>query len=227
MAEFNFGNRGEDILSNLARAELKRRVKGGAYFGMDEIRESINNEFVNNEKDHPELVYREDYSARLIVPKMVSIRFEETTYFDDEGEEDNTEEFSIELATCSISKTRNVAITNILNESGSIKQITGQKDYNVQIRGFLIGTHNIPHGLVFGGVEDFETEYAKPKDQIATLRNILETDVSLKVTSSFLDQFGISNLVVQSFSFPQDFETKNIQEFTIKAISDDPKIKFI
>ena len=220
--EFNFGNRLQDQLTNLARAEL---INAGAFL-MGKITQDLRNE--DNEKEYNGLVYLDNSSARLNTPKIISIRFEETEYFDNEGDTETTAEFDIELATAVVTRTRNVVVTPILNENGSIKQITGKNDFQVEITGFLIGNYNIPNPETSNSDGDnFETEYAKPTEDIKTLTQILETNVSLNVQSAFLDQFGISNLVIQSFSFPQDFETKNIQEFTIKAMSDDPKIRFI
>tara|TARA_R110000765_G_scaffold3205_4_gene10022 strand:+ start:3225 stop:4019 length:795 start_codon:yes stop_codon:yes gene_type:complete len=261
--EFDFGNRVQRELSNIAKSELIRRAKGGSYFAFDEIRQALNNRYAKKNKkddfefdygesrrDYPE--YERDYpfaenfndTARLNVPKIVSIRFEETSYFDDEElvkDENgnailpNTEQFDIELATCSVTKAKNVVVTDLLNENGSIKQITGSKDYKISITGFLIGNYNVNvrsnsnPAVTTDTVpaETFDTEFAKPKDDIEKLKKILETNVSLEVTSQFLTYFGITNIVIQSFNFPQDFETKNIQEFTITAISDDPKIKFL
>ena len=204
MADFNFDNR-VGRTTNIAKSELIKKLK----------------------IDNYGLEYEADQTARLNVMKIISFRFLETFYFDENGDRETTNVFDVELATCAVTKARNVVVTPILNENGSVKQIVGQQDYMITINGFLIGNHNQPQNLPITSQENFETEYAKPTEQIEELRAILETNVSLNIQSAFLDQFNIENIVVQSFSFSQDFETKNIQEFSIKAISDDPKIRFI
>lgn len=232
MAEFNFGNRAEQQLNNIAKEQIIRTYKGLSYFAFDNIREDINKKYLEQEKEFPELFYDEDRSSRLIVPKIISVRFGEEPREDEEPLRDDLgnvipQHFDAELATCSISKAKNVVVTPILNEKGSIKQITGHQDYKISIKLFLVGFYNIPNPSNLSDGENMDTEYAKPTQDIATIKRILDEDVSLKVTSDFLSQFDINNIVIQSFSFPQEGKHKNIQEVLITAISDSPKIRFI
>ena len=85
---------------------------------------------------------------------------------------------------------------------GSIKERWAQDDYDITIEGVLIGT---------------DGRY--PSADVARLKNFCEA-ASVTALSPFLEVFGISRLVIESWEMPFTAGEAN-QNYSIKAYSDD------
>ena len=87
--------------------------------------------------------------------------------------------------------------------SGSVKESWSQDDYDITIGGVLIGDD----------AEDL-------REMVQDLRSVLEAGETLKVTNEMLNMgYGITNLVVESYSFPHTKGLQN-QAYSIKCYSD-------
>ena len=104
-----------------------------------------------------------------------------------------------------VTQERNIIVTNIQGRDGSVKEYISNGDYTVVLRGAIVQVDANSY----------------PKTEVERLHNILKQKISIPVVSGFLDQFGIRNLTVLSFSFPQKEGFNNTQLFEIRAISDD------
>lgn len=111
----------------------------------------------------------------------------------------------IEGAIIEVSQTRNIVVTHIQGQNGSVKEFINNNDFNVSIKGYF-ATDNPD---VF------------PAEQVAALQSYLEAPTSIKTTNKFLnDYFGITDLVCMSFSFNQVEGVRNVQYFTAEFLSD-------
>lgn len=90
---------------------------------------------------------------------------------------------------------------------GTIKERWTQKDFDIQITGFLMGN------ILKGSVED-----CYPKDDFMKLKELL-TNAKVKVQCEPLQLLGINYLAVEDFSFPFT-KGENVQAYDIKCSSD-------
>ena len=104
-----------------------------------------------------------------------------------------------------VNQDRNIIVTNIQGRDGSVKEYISNGDYNVMLRGAIVQVDANSY----------------PGTEVERLHNILKQKFSIPVVSGFLNQFGIRNLTIQSFSFPQKEGFNNTQLFEIRAVSDD------
>lgn len=92
--------------------------------------------------------------------------------------------------------------------SGTIKERWNQDDYEITITGVLIGS------LMNGTMGD-----CFPKDDFIRLKKFLTSADSIQVKCAPLELLGISQIVIEDFSFPFT-KGENVQAYEIKAYSD-------
>jgi hypothetical protein len=95
------------------------------------------------------------------------------------------------------------------NRIGTIKERWSQDDYEINITGVLIGS------MISGNVED-----CFPREDFEKLRKVLTHAKEIKVSSPPLEYLGISNIVIEDFTFPFT-KGENVQAYTIRAYSDE------
>lgn len=105
-----------------------------------------------------------------------------------------------------VNQTKNIVKTTVQGRNGTVKEYIADGDYMVTIRGGLF--------------TPFSAAY--PKDDVQKLIKLLKMNKALNVTSEFLLQFDIYELVVEEYSFPQKEGSQNVQLFEIKTVSDFP-----
>lgn len=96
--------------------------------------------------------------------------------------------------------------TQIVGKNYSVKEHISNGDYSVRIQGRL--------------VSPFSKAY--PRNDMADLIALCEDDEALKVTSEYLQMFGIYEIVVEHPSFPQKEGFQNTQLFDLTCLSDQP-----
>lgn len=114
-------------------------------------------------------------------------------------------EIEVQTVLSDVTMTRNIVKTVMQDVDGTVKEYISDGDYDVVIRGMLVSEEN---------------EF--PRDQITLLHNICLVKDALVVESEFLQLFGIYNLVIESYSFPQQEGIRNVQLFELNCISDKP-----
>ena len=131
------------------------------------------------------------------------------TVYDESGSyEVDFEGITIPTVIFDVSQRKNIVKTQVQGRNGTVKEYVSDGDYNISIRGVLASNLN--------GV--------RPEEDIETLANICQVPEQIEVISQFLEYFGISTIVIESFSFPSERGFDNIQPFVINAISDEPLI---
>ncbi len=100
--------------------------------------------------------------------------------------------------------TKNIVVTEMVNNAGTVKESMGLNDWNITIRGIIIG----------------EDEDVFPEKEIKQIRSIVENEGAVSVDSEYLQLFDIFYLAVQSVKFPPMEGAMHIQPYEIQVISD-------
>jgi hypothetical protein len=120
----------------------------------------------------------------------------ELVYFD-------TIKFATVLLT--VNFTARIIKTEIQGRNGTVKEYIGEDDAKIQIQGIISGTN--------GHYPEFE---------VSKLNEWRKAPTSKSVISTYLQNLGIYNLVVESFDIPQIAGGYSYQTFNISCISDTP-----
>lgn len=110
-------------------------------------------------------------------------------------------------AIVALSKSKNIVQTQLTGMDGTVKEYINDGDYEMNI---AVGVAAVENGQM---VDKY------PIDQLQELADFLDTKDAISVQSSFLDIFGVTKIVVKSYSLTQATEG-NYQELTIAAVSD-------
>lgn len=111
-------------------------------------------------------------------------------------------------AIVAISRSKNIVSTQMVGMNGTVKEYINDGDYNLNIE---VGVAAVRDGVI---VDEYPTE------GLRELRKFLDASEALEVYSTFLDVFGISRIVIKSFSVTQD-TASNYQRVSISAVSDE------
>lgn len=151
--------------------------------------------------------------------KLVQIRFEPVVYFDRGGTATFTQTVDLHICQIDCSISYDVVRTKIMNEKGTIKEVWGLgDDYNITISGVLIGD--------FGVINSLDYLKLRPMQLTKNLLEIANSNVPVIITCPYLNEiFEINAIQIVSIDLPFEPEFKNLQKFTIKAFSDNQKLK--
>ena len=117
------------------------------------------------------------------------------------------ESFYMNLQTVLITVNQSIRIvkTEIQGRNGTVKEYIGADDASIIINGVITGNNGV-----------------YPREEVNRLKRWLDAPVSKSIISWWLDNLGISNLVVESYSIPQAEGGYSYQMFSINAIGDLP-----
>lgn len=113
----------------------------------------------------------------------------------------------IDTVVFTIQQSKNIVKTAIQGRSGTIKEYIGNGDYQINIKGVICGDNGV-----------------YPYDDVANLQQYMDAPASLPIVSQFLQQFGIYEVVIESFTLGQREGFYSTQLFEISAVSDSPVI---
>lgn len=119
------------------------------------------------------------------------------------------ETLTINDATVNISREKHMVRTTLVGLDGTIKEYIANGDYDI---GITVGITAVDDE---GQIVD---EY--PSEGIRKVREFLEENKAIEVTSVFFEIFGIDRMVITRFSLNQDTHS-NRQVIDIKALSDE------
>ena len=115
-------------------------------------------------------------------------------------------EIRIDTVLFTVNKTKNIVKTQVQGRNGTVKEYISDDDISISVSGVIVS----PDAKQY------------PREDVNLLKTILDIPLPLEVTSEFLNIWGVSNVVVESSSFPQQKGSRNTQPFTISLISDKP-----
>lgn len=139
-------------------------------------------------------------------PIWCNLKFPAGTYETLEGDIIQFEGLEIDQVLMSVSQSKNIVTTAIVGRNGTVKEYIADGDYSISIQGALASNKADVY----------------PVTEFANLLEILKAPVSVKVESEFLAQFDIQEIVVTNYDFPQVAGFRDLQYFSISAISDEP-----
>lgn len=122
------------------------------------------------------------------------------------------ETLMINDATVNITREKHMVRTTLVGLEGTIKEYIANGDYDI---GITVGITAVNDE---GQIID---EY--PGDGIRKVKEFLEENKAIEVTSIFFEIFGIDRMVITRFSLDQDTHS-NRQVIDIKALSDEDYI---
>lgn len=139
-------------------------------------------------------IYSFNENTKEYVKEDVGAKLEENT---DGG-------FILENCIIDVNQSKNIITTEVTDFTGTVKEFIADGDYNITIRTFV--------------ASQYPDQY--PANEVNILTSYLQAPRELAVVNSFLnDVFKISNIVVTSFDINQQQGLRNVQYFTINAIS--------
>lgn len=112
----------------------------------------------------------------------------------------------IDSVLFTVNREKNMVITEIQGRDGSIKELIANKDFSIQISGYLISNQiNVA-----------------PISEKNALIKICNAKTSVEVVSGFLNDFGIYNMVIQNYSITETQGKRSVTEFSLNCLSDIP-----
>ena len=147
-------------------------------------------------------------------PVLDSFVLDGGTYntYDDNGELVTTtmDDFVFPYATIvEFERNMNVSKTRVLGNSGTVKEIYGLDDWNVNIRGFCLDDPSR---------QDQKSAYEQ-MNELVRWRNIAD---SIDVTGYLFKDKGIYSLTLENFTIAPVQGKENVYSFSISATSDKP-----
>jgi hypothetical protein len=151
------------------------------------------------------------YKSALNTPVLINLKFSSVSYTDlNNGYQRITDELIFDTVLCTVSQAKKIVKTEIQGRDGTVKEYIGLDDYHIAINGIIVGSNG-----------------QRPMTQILALKKMLDAPISIPVVSSFLNNLGIYNVVIEDYTLPQEAGGWSKQDFTINAISDSPVELFI
>ena len=129
------------------------------------------------------------------------------SYTDNISEKTVTIENDVRIETVLITVTQPVRVikTEIQGRDGTVKEYIGRDDAHITINGVITGSNGV-----------------YPREQVKALKEWLDAPVSKSIVTWWLDNLGISEIVVENYTIPQVQGGYSYQMFSIDAISDIP-----
>lgn len=128
------------------------------------------------------------------------------SYFDENGVEITYPAFGCDTVLFNVTQTKNIVKTAIQGRNGTIKEYISDGDFEIEVRGVIVSKNPLHY----------------PDDEVASLVEVLKVPTELRITSSFLNNLGIDDVVIENYSFQQNEGFYNSQLFTIKMVSETP-----
>ncbi len=203
----------KEFLTNpLIKTELvnqaKLIVKG---FGLGIIKPKFYNVTSDLNKTTLEELAREEgkdgsYNGDFGLPVFDILTFIGTNYNTPDGKIITLETTSFGTALMEVSQCKNIVRTPVQGRNGDVFEYCSDGNYSIQIRGVL--TSN--------GQDVYPTELAKQ------LISFCQAPVSFAVASTILKKFGVQQIIITDFSFPQLEGMRNVVPFNLQCLSETP-----
>lgn len=120
---------------------------------------------------------------------------------------DNSKSVVLDAVVVDISQSRNIVKTSLQGRDGTVKEYISDGDYSLNIKGILVNE---------------ESSDLFPERELKSLLEIVKIKDSIKVISQYVQLFGITQLVVESYSVPQEPGQYNMVVFELTCSSDTP-----
>lgn len=114
-------------------------------------------------------------------------------------------DYNFPYAVIGIERTKTVVNTPMTELNGSVKEIIGNQDYLIDIRGFVIGDY-----------DNF------PDEQLKALNDVHEHNKTVRLKSAYSDIFlhNNDNILITKLTIPQKPAVIGVRDFSLQAMSD-------
>jgi hypothetical protein len=112
---------------------------------------------------------------------------------------------TIDNVLVSISQSKNIVKTSVQGRNGTIKEYISDNDYEITLRGVIIG----------GSADVY------PENEASALIQMCQVAENIRLVSAFVQLFGITKVVIESYDLPQTEGTYSVQAFQISCSSDE------
>jgi hypothetical protein len=185
-------------------------VASSAVFGLANFA-GLNNIKIQDAQNSPYVIEQggtQDIPLQKFVSKLGTIVYSNIIFnagviLDENGVADTWDDFRIDDVLLTVSQSKKIITTEIQGRDGTVKEYIGLDDFQIQITGRLNGSYNV-----------------NPKELTRQLKIILSAGQPLEITSWYLQNLDITDIVVKDFNFGQTEGEYSTQYFTINALSD-------
>jgi len=154
----------------------------------------------NNSPKDPAL-----YIGDLGQPVYSDLYITEGSYIDSQGNVITYPSIRIPQVLFTITQTKNIIETSVQGLNDTIKEYISEGSWMISVKGVLVGKNGI-----------------YPSTSVQNLKRILSASCAIPVTSEWLNQFDIHNIVITDKDIPQVMGGQSQQEFNFNAKSDTP-----
>lgn len=165
------------------------------------------------EKDaynHSNFSYLPSYPSKLDTPVMSDLDIDTTSLGIP-----NLPRLNIPTVLFTVSQKKNIISTAVQGRNGTVKEYISDGDFNVNVKGVLVGDNGKYPRL------GFESTSKGGVVSVDYLMQVLKANKAITVNSWYLKIiFGISELVITDYNFPQNEGEYSVQPFEFNAISD-------
>jgi hypothetical protein len=187
-----------DIIYGLANYAGLKSIKIMDAQNSPYVKEDVQNGFIEGD------VPLEKFTSKLNTIVYSNVIFDAGVILNENGTQiDKWDDFRIDDVLLAVSQSKKIITTEIQGRDGTVKEYIGLDDFQIQITGRLNGTYNV-----------------NPKELTRQLKIILSTGQPLEITSWYLQNLDITDIVVKDFNFGQTEGEYSTQYFTINAMSD-------
>ena len=115
------------------------------------------------------------------------------------------ESIIIDAVLVTVNIASKVIRTEIQGSNGTVKEYIGQDDAQITINGIVVAKNG-----------------SYPRDIVSKINNWINAPVSKGIVSNYLQNIGITDVVVMDASFGQEEGSYSQEKFTINCVSDSP-----
>lgn len=185
-------------------------VASSAVFGLANFA-GLNNIKIQDAQNSPYIIEEggaQDIPLQKFVSKLGTVVYSNIIFnagviLGENGVADIWDDFRIDDVLLTVSQSKKIITTEIQGRDGTVKEYIGLDDFQIQITGRLNGSYNV-----------------NPKELTRQLKIILSAGQPLEITSWYLQNLDITDIVVKDFNFGQTEGEYSTQYFTINALSD-------
>ena len=124
------------------------------------------------------------------------------SYIDNNGNQIRYQFVTLDNVLISVSSSNKIISTSIAGRDGSVFEFIGRDDTRVAINGVVVGSNGV-----------------RPVDAITELKEVLSSQIPIQVSCKFLNQLGITDLIIDSYEMPQQEGGYSYQQFSIQLVN--------
>ncbi|HIB37982.1 DUF6046 domain-containing protein [Mesonia sp.] len=193
-------------------------------FGL-KVNQGYSPEIVSGKANDPKGIYegisftddlqQSEKMSHLGTPVLFPITFSAGSYkkYDESGRivSSNLSDFTLPYScVIDFNRPKIISKTNMSNGYGTVKEIFGFDDWQIDIKGFFLPQPNHPQGLI------------SPYDQENMMNSWDELACSIAVENKLFTNREIASITIEDFKVGSQRGRPNVRPFTIRATSNDP-----